>query len=98
MTENLVDNEHTRRVFRNMAEDGVVYSRYKVESFMKIFWIAAVVAIFVSNYFLLNGSGFTSYAISFISGIMAIKGWQLITPYVNAAEEEGLVEDFSEEE
>lgn len=97
MTDKLVDNKHTEKLFENMAEDGVVYSRYKVETYMKIFWIGAVAAIMGVNYQFV-GSGFSSYFISFISGVMAVKGYQLITPYVDAAERAGLVEDFSEED
>lgn len=99
MGDKLVDNKPTRRLLESMAEgDEAIYPRYRTEMFMRGFWLVAVAAIFYTNYTMLDAAALTSHIVSFISGFFALKGWNIITPYMEMAEEAGLIIPEPEEE
>lgn len=90
--EQVVDNKYTKEMLESIAEDSdAVYHRTRTEFFMKVFWIGAVAAIFFINYSALDPSQLSSHIVTFISGVMAVKGFQLIDPYLDTAEEAGLI-------
>lgn len=90
--EKVVDNKYTKKMLENVAEGGeAVYHRTTTEFFMKSFWVIAVGIIFGINYHVLNPADLSSHFVTFISGVMAVKGFQLVDPYLDVAEEAGLV-------
>lgn len=87
-----VDNKYTKNFLKEQAEKSdVVYFRTKTEFFMKAFWIVAVGVIFIVNFHLLDSAQLHSHFFSFVSGVFAIKGYQLVDPYLDVAEEAGLI-------
>lgn len=92
MEDKIVRNKALRRTLEKVAEgDEAVYPRYRTEMFMKLFWILAVAVIFYVNYTVLNPAAMSSHAVTFISGVLAIKGWQFIPAYMELGEEVGLI-------
>lgn len=95
----VVDNKYTKEMLESMAEGSdAVYHRTRTEFFMKLFWIIAVAVIFFVNFNALDPSQFSSHIVTFISGVMAVKGFQLIDPYLDTAEEAGLIVPEDDEE
>lgn len=92
MSEKLVDNDIVRGTLKKAAEgDEAVYPRKRTEYFMRFFWILGAAGIFFLNFYLLNSSTLTAHIVSFIQGVMALKIWNIINPYMDLAEEVGLV-------
>ena len=90
--EKTVDNKTTRKFLKKMAEkDDAVYTRYQTEMFMRIFWVGAILLLFVVRFQLVNGCGIQSHFVTFIAGTLALAGYQLIDPFLDTAEECGLI-------
>lgn len=95
----VVESDESRRVLRQMAGDyeEPVYEKESTMFFFKVFWIITVGILFlVHSHFL--GSGLTGHFVSFLTGVFGVKGFQTIEPFLDVAEEEGLVKSNSEKE
>ena len=94
----VVDNKHTRKLFREMAADqDAVYHRYRTEIFFHVFWTLAIVSLVYVNVVALGQGDWVTYAITFIQGVFYLKGLQMINPFLDLAEEEGLIIEEEEE-
>jgi len=93
----VVDNEATRRLMKSMKVDGdaEVYPRWRTEKTFQVFWILASLGIFYFNteVALKQFPDFYVDVVVFVQGALFLKGWNFIGPFMDLAEEVGLVYD-----
>lgn len=87
-----IESEASRKVLRQLAGDidETFYEKSSVQFWFKGFWIIAVGVLFLLHYKLF-GSGLYGHFVSFITGVIGLIGWNTIEPFLDVAEEEGLV-------
>lgn len=90
--EEAIDNEASKKLMRKLGGDEeAVYEKESTAMYMKMFWVAASLGLFYLNYNLFIAESLQGHFVSFVSGVMAIKGYQTVEPFLDLAEKEGLV-------
>lgn len=94
----VVENRVTENILKSAdSENSQPLVKETVDAYFKFFWIVAVALNFV---LLLQIFGsfqeYQGYLAMFVSGVFAIKGFQMVEPFLNKAEKEGLVKSREE--